>query len=482
MASSSGVQEDPKKCTNCAEIVTSAFIECAECKEKPVTLCFLCFSLGAELGDHRRGHDYMVRCPGGLPIFGVGPNDESHGLWTSTEEIALIEAAEKYNLGNWEDVASIVNPKRMVSEVKEHYDRFYLRGRIGQMANRGFVRPMATDHSKEHQEAAAANPLISPPIRNTVHKISYDDLRLLAYMPHRDDFEKDWNNEAEELVSKLLPAPDDDSLDKAVKLAHVDMYVRIVAERRKRKAMARDYDLVPAFFKQEKPGLASKAWQYTPQQYQKIKRENDLREQMKKFAQLMPATEFEEIIDGLAKQDLLKERIEELQKYRKNGVTTLEEGAQFDQIERRMSPAPVQTDRVAASCSADGTVTDDASSTWKRPRIERNDDPRSPSDSIIKIEKQTTDGIDSAAGRKDLPSSPSRTDKRKLLSAAELSHCAAFSIDVNDYMLLKVSVLKEEQQKTQGLPQRTNVRQDAVELKTAVRSALRRAGWLPLLA
>lgn len=36
----------------------------------------------------------------------------------------------------------------------------------------------------------------------------------------------------------------------AVKLAHVDMYVRIVAERRKRKAMARDYDLVPAFFKQ----------------------------------------------------------------------------------------------------------------------------------------------------------------------------------------------------------------------------------------
>lgn len=37
--------------------------------------------------------------------------------------------------------------------------------------------------------------------------------------------------------------------------------------------------------------------------YQKIKRENDLREQLKKCAQIMPAVEFEEIIDGLASKD-----------------------------------------------------------------------------------------------------------------------------------------------------------------------------------
>lgn len=32
--------------------------------------------------------------------------------------------------------------------------------------------------------------LYSPPVRSSVHKISYDDLRLLAYMPHRDDYER----------------------------------------------------------------------------------------------------------------------------------------------------------------------------------------------------------------------------------------------------------------------------------------------------
>ena len=33
-------------------------------------------------------------------------------------------------------------------------------------------------------------------------------------MPYRDDFEKDYRNDAEAIVSKLLLAPDDDQLDK----------------------------------------------------------------------------------------------------------------------------------------------------------------------------------------------------------------------------------------------------------------------------
>jgi len=53
-------------------------------------------------------------------------------------------------------------------------------------------------------------------------------------------------------------------------------------------------------FVQEKPGLSNRSWQYAPQQYQQMKRANELREQMKKFSQLMPAAKLEELIVGLS--------------------------------------------------------------------------------------------------------------------------------------------------------------------------------------
>jgi len=142
-------------------------------------------------------------------------------------------------------------------------------------------------------------------------------------MPHRDDYEREWNNDAEELLTPLLPQTDDDHLDRDVKLAHVDMYLRTVAERRRRKALVRDYDLVSTFFKLEKPGLASRAWQYAPSAYAVMKRENELRDELRRFSLLLPADQMKVLVTSLSKQELLMERIVELQKLRKNGITSL---------------------------------------------------------------------------------------------------------------------------------------------------------------
>lgn len=51
-------------------------------------------------------------------------------------------------------------------------------------------------------------------MKEALRKISSDDFRLLAYMPQRDDFEKEFNNDAEHLISNLMILPDDDDLDK----------------------------------------------------------------------------------------------------------------------------------------------------------------------------------------------------------------------------------------------------------------------------
>lgn len=68
-------------------------------------------------------------------------------------------------------------------------------------------------------------------------------------MPHRDDFERDYNHEAESLVSSLFLNPaEDDDLDIALKLAQVDMYTNNLRERARRKRVVRDYQLVSSFF------------------------------------------------------------------------------------------------------------------------------------------------------------------------------------------------------------------------------------------
>ena len=46
---------------------------------------------------------------------------------------------------------------------------------------------------------------------------------------------QEYDNDAETLISAMTMTPDDDELDKALKLSHVDMYNKKVTEREKRK-------------------------------------------------------------------------------------------------------------------------------------------------------------------------------------------------------------------------------------------------------
>lgn len=83
--------------------------------------------------------------------------------------------------------------------------------------------------------------------------ITPDEATQLGYMPQRDDFERDYNHEAESLVSSLFLNPaEDDDLDIALKLSQVDMYTSHLRERARRKRVVRDYQLVTQFFASQK--------------------------------------------------------------------------------------------------------------------------------------------------------------------------------------------------------------------------------------
>ena len=79
---------------------------------------------------------------------------------------------------------------------------------------------------------------------------------MLGYFAKRDDFEVEYDNECESLVSQLeedIPSSqtshlsEDDELVKALNVAHVDLYRSKLRERERRKQVARDHNLISKF-------------------------------------------------------------------------------------------------------------------------------------------------------------------------------------------------------------------------------------------
>lgn len=97
------------------------------------------------------------------------------------------------------------------------------------------------------------NTILLPPV-----EMSTEEQRALGYMPLRDDFEREFKNDAECLISNLaiannqisylfkeeLDKSDDDQVDFDIKLALVKIYRECLIERQRHKRIAREYGLI----------------------------------------------------------------------------------------------------------------------------------------------------------------------------------------------------------------------------------------------
>ncbi len=84
-------------CTYCQNGLESVSIKCGECDN--FFLCLKCFSMSAEIGEHKKDHNYTIKSTASFPLF------DSESFWTFKEELALLQFIEQYGFGNWEDIA-----------------------------------------------------------------------------------------------------------------------------------------------------------------------------------------------------------------------------------------------------------------------------------------------------------------------------------------------------------------------------------------
>uniref|UniRef100_A0A1B6G5U5 Transcriptional adapter n=1 Tax=Cuerna arida TaxID=1464854 RepID=A0A1B6G5U5_9HEMI len=307
-------------CTHCQYKIDGLRVRCTVCPK--FEMCLQCFSNGAEIGPHRNDHPYQFVDSVALDVF------KDRSGWSALEEINLLNAIEHYSYGNWKDIAQHIGT-RTADEAKEEYVNRFLEGSIGQVTwpAVSHCRPVLRDLVEPDDGPLAPNIVSTlPPL-----DIRTQEAQQLDYYPLRDDFEIEYDNMAETLVSSLtLVNGEDDDLDIALKLTQVDMYTQRLRERERRHRVVRDYQLIAKFFRQkEKP------------RKKVSKDERTFKEKLVPFCQFHTSQEHEQFVENVMTQRKLSRRLAELLRYRRFGLTSFSELPDFEK-QRIMRQSPLK--------------------------------------------------------------------------------------------------------------------------------------------
>ena len=154
-------------------------------------------------------------------------------------------------------------------------------------------------------------------------------------MPARDDFEMEYENDAEVLVSGIEAAPggtrlepEEEELESNLKLAHVEMYQKKLKERERRKKVSNELSLVENFFK-ENPYNAMTGKMTIPKPKKKDSKQ-ELLDKFKFVTNIQSSEEYKKLMASVSKEKEIKYRIKELQRYRKNGINSLTEAESYE--------------------------------------------------------------------------------------------------------------------------------------------------------
>ncbi|KAL3874367.1 hypothetical protein ACJMK2_037393 [Sinanodonta woodiana] len=384
-------------------------------------------SFGAEIGCHKKDHKYQISQDSTNTAFDI------HNPWSLAEETMLLDAVEQYGFGNWEDVSNHVE-SRTPEECEEHYVTFYIKGNIGRVSFTSGSFGHVSDHTCP--DGGPLSPSITTPINPL--ELSIQEQHELGYMPFRDDFEREYDNEAETLVSSLAIDYDDEDIDIAFKLTQIEKYRSRLKERERRKKIAREYGLITA------AAQAAVAAASTPGKTPKSifnkkklsKEDREFQEKLKPFAHFLPSAEFEPYFESLQKEKELKARIKELMKFRKKGITSLSEIEDFEDEKLKRDKKKENRKKLGSLAQ----MKRNSMASKKAAEEEKLD--------ILIDDGDLKDEDGSVPSTQDMVSLPGY----EMLSERERRLCSSIGMSPANYITIKTCIIKDYLQRRQGLP------------------------------
>lgn len=236
------------------EISGRTHISCSDCDH--LTICIVCFSKGLEANQHKNNHRYSVISKINVPLYVQN--------WTIQEELLLIEALEKFGYGNWEEITRYIGGKHE-AEVEEHFIQFYLNRNIengGTCCNKqagaqiNNNNPIGTNSSHSTPFMKLSERIrekLEPSFKIAKDKsdkygISLSDKtgygQVIGFMPLRQEFEVEYNNDAELYIADMEFSPDDSEMETKTKLCILEIYYSRLQEREEKKRFVIEHDLI----------------------------------------------------------------------------------------------------------------------------------------------------------------------------------------------------------------------------------------------
>ncbi|XP_037090422.1 transcriptional adapter 2-beta-like [Pollicipes pollicipes] len=439
-------------CNYCQENINGLRIKCVECED--FDLCLQCFSCGAEIGKHKNNHSYQFMDPGNFTVF------NSDNAWTAKEDVRLLDAIEQYGFGNWVDIARHIE-KRTPDEAHDKFVTYFVNGVTGRLTMPPLSElqqlPVAVDHTGSDSGPLSPSLTMSPGLAPL--QLEGDQAAQLGYMPLRDDFEREYDNTCETLVSQLnIGSVEDEDIDVALKLAHVDMYVQRQRERARRKRVVRDYQLPAAFFDE----LKKEALLQVPGGARMPRRRQDkgrtLADRLRTLGQFLTRTEYQQFHDNVQAERDLVYRVKELMRYRRNGITKIADCVEFERARSRRSaetddrkahdpdekaqPSGPSSERRSSCASPERKSETPATgaSSWLNAPCSTNGSSSSSSGSVSR--PAAADG--SPAGATDEPEPLNESAGFHLLSRAEKRLCARLRLRPASYVAFKTGLLSDQ--------------------------------------
>ncbi|XP_052800808.1 transcriptional adapter 2-alpha-like [Mya arenaria] len=286
---------DEPACGGCQSLVLEPYIQCETCSKAAgkTFVCLHCFAKGVEFDGHHSDHPYSL-VKNNFPVF--------ERNWTALEELQLLKAVSDCGYGNWSDIAHKVRTKNPV-ECERHYNHSYI------------------ENPKEDMPGFSEAELNLFP-KPVIYKLCEDPPRpgegsLLAtemagYMAGRGDFMVEHENYMEmDLRGLQFDQPDEeDALETELKLTVVDVYMRCLKERQRRKRIVRRHGLI---------NLRKNA---------RFRARCDMQmchclDSLRVFTQLVAPGDLDIYLEALQYEHELKQEISKLQEYRRNRLTKL---------------------------------------------------------------------------------------------------------------------------------------------------------------
>jgi transcriptional adapter 2-alpha len=307
-------------CDYCrADITHVVRIKCAECKN--FDLCVECFARGVEVAggvNHRACHAYRVMDRATEPIF-----DEE---WGAEEELLLLEAIEMYGFGNWSDIAEHVGGNKTKGKCETHYVLTYLGTELapptclaGGIVKRKAADMTASSSSKSEADADADADMVksehaasssSSSSSSSTSTVTFSQIppsppthalplrgegNAVGYLPHREDFETEWENEAETVLADMEFRADDTPGERELKLRMLRIYNARLDQRAERKQFILERGLL------------------FPKEKKRSREEKEAHNALKVFSRFHSAEEHDQFVKGLVNEQRIRRRIEQLQ-------------------------------------------------------------------------------------------------------------------------------------------------------------------------